>query len=302
MPTLDDYARQSRFTDPGRYAPLLDQLPASMPELAAVVHNVIAQYRGAGPTITGERLAEVDLRWLERILATDQARFPGAGLAEPRPRPERVAGCCRDFTLLAVAALRHRGLPARSRVGFAAYFTPGFHHDHVIAEYWDGARWVFVDAGIEPGTDWPPFDRCDLPCPLGAAAPVPAHYNTAAQAWAAHRAGAIDAERYGVDPDGTFRGAWFVRDEVFYELAHRQRDELLLWDVWGTLLDGDGDGDAIAALADEVAALLLAADGGDETAERELSDWYARDPRLHPGERVRSFSPTGNTAWIDLRR
>lgn len=48
------------------------------------------------------------------------------------------------------------------------------------------------------------------------------------------------------------------------------------------------------------AALLLAADQGDESAQRELADLYASDPRLHPGERVYCQSPTGATSWVDL--
>jgi len=62
-----------------------------------------------------------------------------------------------------------------------------------------------------------------------------------------------------------------------------------------TLDDGD------LGLVDEVAALLLAADDGDNAAERELSDRYAEDHRLHPGERIVSRSPTGTHRSVDLR-
>lgn len=55
-------------------------------------------------------------------------------------RGDRFVGCCRDFSLLFVAALRGRGVPARTRIGFAGYFAPDFHHDHVVAELWDGHR------------------------------------------------------------------------------------------------------------------------------------------------------------------
>jgi hypothetical protein len=299
MTSLADYARHSPYSDPGAHAPLLDALPTDVRELTAVVRNVVVHFRAAGITFTGDRLAEIDSRWLDRILATDQGRFP-VPLGEPRPEEQRVVGCCRDFTLLTVAALRHRGVPARSRVGFATYFGADWRHDHVIAEYWDGRRWVFVDAQPEPGPQWPAFDTCDMPYLVGAKPPAPPVFETAAQAWTAYRRGEIDADRYGVDPAMPFKGPRFVRDEVLIELAHRQRDELLLWDVWGDLSADMDAGLGDVGLVDEVAGLLLAADEGDEAAERELARRYAADPRLHPGATVECFSPTGRPAVVDL--
>lgn len=44
-----------------------------------------------------------------------------------------------------ISLLRHHGVPARSRIGFAGYFTQGWHHDHVVPEAWLGGRWVRCD-------------------------------------------------------------------------------------------------------------------------------------------------------------
>jgi transglutaminase superfamily protein len=196
------------------------------------------------------------------LLATDQRRFP-LSLTAPRPQRHRVVGCCRDFTLLTVAALRHQRVPARSRVGFASYFDQDFHCDHVVAEYWNGQRWVLVDAQLEP-TPTLPFDTCDIPHLVGTNPSSTTPFATAAQVWTAYRRGLLDIERFGVSPDHPLRGGWFVRNYVLHELAHRQRDELLLWDVWGAMatdLDRDLD------LIDQVATLLIAADDGDSSAE-----------------------------------
>ena len=294
MNGLDGYARQSPYSDPGRYARLFDALPTDVGELATVVRNVIVHYAAGGFTFTGERLAEIDHRWVDRILDTDQRRFDAA-LAQPRPAQERVVGCCRDFTLLTVAALRHQGVPARSRIGFASYFSPDFHYDHAIVDYWDGTRWVFLDAMLNPA-DWP-FDPGDLPRRVGAEPDEPPMFATAAQVWWAYRSGA-DVSSYGVAPNLPLRGPDFVGDYVILELAHRRREETLLWDVWGAMpLGGDGDPD----LLDEVAALLLAADCGDGDAERRLADRYRTDPRLHPTGTVRCVSPTGDYTVVDLR-
>lgn len=290
------YAHQSRFSDPGQYRDLLAALPANLPDLAAVVRNVLVHYRAAGITFTGDRLAEIDNRWVERILDTDQRRF-GSELVAPRPLAERVAGCCRDFTLLTVAALRERGVPARSRVGFAGYFRPPFHDDHVIVEYWVGDRWVFADAQLDPAQPWP-WDPCDMPRVVG---PVPATdlaFATAAQVWRSIRRGEVDPDQYGIDPSMPhFCGANVVRQYVLMELAHRCRDELLLWDIWGWAPDGTGADDG---LIDEVAQLPLAADAGDDRAEQELADRYATDPQLNPSGRVRCLSPSGLDEMVDI--
>src|SRR3712207_337329 len=150
---MPDYARHSPYSDPGPHAGLLAALPTDPAALSAVLRNVVVHYRASGIPFPDHRLAEIDSRWAERLLAVDKSRF-SAPLAQPRPEADRVAGCCRDYTLLAVAALRGHGVPARSRVGFASYFEPGFHHDHVVVEQWTGQRWRRFDAMLEPGGPW----------------------------------------------------------------------------------------------------------------------------------------------------
>jgi hypothetical protein len=277
---------QTVYSDPGRFAFLFDDLPTDPAELTAVVRNCVVHYVASGIKFEGERLAEINHRWMERALATDQRRH-GTPLAAPRPAEQRVVGCCRDFTLWTLAALRHRGVPARSRLGFARYFSPEWNYDHVVAEYWNGERWVWVDAQIDPAHGWP-FDHTDVPR---------GPFATAADVWSAYRAGELDVSTYGVAPGGAPHGAWFVRDQVIQEVAHRHGDELLLWDSWGDqgpdLVDG-------LDLIDEVAALLIAADGGSAVAERELAERYAADRRLRPGRVVRSNSPDGTVVDVDL--
>jgi len=70
---------------------------------------------------------------------------------------------------------------------------------------------------------------------------------------------------------------------VVFEVTHRFGDELLLWDSRGAT-DGGGDRELI----DEIAALLMRADAGDEAAETALARRYraahavARPGRLRP--------------------
>jgi len=285
-----DYAVQTDYSDPGVHARLFDALPDDVAGIAAVVRNLLIHYRGGGIEFTGERLAEIDHRWVEAMLTTDQKRN-GTALAEPREPFDRIVGCCRDFTLLTVSALRHKGIPARSRIGFADYFRGGYNHDHVVVEYWNGDRWVMTDAQLDPAGDHP-FDSLDMPR---------GPFQSAAEVWLGVRAGDLDADLFGVDPGLPIGGGWFIRNYVHFQLAHLQGDELLLWDNWGTMsptLDG-----ADVDLTDEIATLLVASDNGDETATKELADRYQTNSDLRPTGRSYITSPTGAPhTWIELVR
>lgn len=288
----DRLARQSTYSDPRAHAALVAEVPADLPGLAAVTRNLVVHYRADGEVFTGDRLAEINSRWVERILAVDQARN-AAPLAEPRALRDRVAGCCRDFALLSVAFLRDKGIPARSRIGFAGYFVPGWHHDHVVTEMWNGERWVRADTELDPAGDWG-FDPLDIPL-VGDPAPP---FETAAEVWRKYRAGVVDVDTYGVDPNVPIGGAWFVRNYVLYELAHLQGDELLLWDCWGAVTgELDGDLDRI----DRIAELLLGVDADDDTTATELDRLYAEEPDLRPQGEVLCFMPEHEPFPVALR-
>jgi hypothetical protein len=280
MRSLDHWVRHSAYSDPGRHRALLEDLPADVSSVCGAARNVIGHYREELTELPEARRDEVNSRWLQRILEVDQARHPRP-LTRPRPSDDRVAGCCRDHTLFVVGALREHGVPARSRIGFAGYFTPGFHHDHVVAEYWDGTRWVRTDPEL-PDADGRGFDPRDMP--TGPAAP----FVTAGEAWRGHRSGKLDADTYGVLPGSEFRGPDLIARYVVYEVAHRFGDELLLWDDW------DGVREPDPAWLDHLAGLLAAADAGSTGAEDELARLHAEDARLRPGPTVVQHSPFGD--------
>ena len=297
-----DWAEHTPFSDPGPHARVLAGVEPHAEPVHAAVTGLVAHYRAETAVLDDARVAEVDLRWCERILDAGLARSPQlAG----RSSQLRGGGCCRDHTLLAVAVLRQHGVPARSRVGFSAYFVPDFHVDHVVVEQWDGARWVLWDAELPAGYGaapfaGEPFDVRDIPTGVGAP------FVTAAQAWLAHRTDGLDLTRFGVGPGTDIGGRDFVRAYVRLEAAHRRGDELLLWDVWGPGAETAGPEDPIGSpddadrLADEVADLLVRADAGDARAESALASRYADDERLHPGRVLRTWSPLGRTGTTDL--
>lgn len=285
MTSPDRFAAHTPYSDPGRHAPLLRE-PDGIEEISSTVSNLVLHYRAEESLLRDDRRDEINSRWVSVILDLDQARHPGSVLT-PRPPDDRVAGCCRDHSLLAVAMLREKGIPARTRVGFAGYFRPDFHADHVVVEWWTGTRWQRFDPELEQGTR--DFDIRDLA--KGEGAP----FETAAEVWTGYRAGRLDPETYGVNPGTELAGPGFIRAYVIMELNHRYGNELLLWDEIGTEIS-DTD-------ADELAELLIKADAGDEAAEAQLEQRYLADSRLRPGDTVTQLSPYGDPpVTVDLRR
>ena len=96
---LDYYATPGPLTDAGRHSERLRDLPADVNQLVEMVHRVGIF----------DHLFAVDDRPLNATRA-----------------PDRRIGCrCHAFTKLIVTMLREKGIPARSRCGFATYFNPG---------------------------------------------------------------------------------------------------------------------------------------------------------------------------------
>lgn len=277
------YTTQSVWTDPGRHAPLFDALPDDIAALCAVVRNITLHYR-AGPRVGFDipqgRLAEIDTRFcelmLERIVTLD--RRP---LAEPRTPDRRLIGCCRDASLLLCSMLRHKGIPARVRYGFAPYLsTNGFNGDHAVVEYWDGERWLLADAeqGLPAisfeGTTFSPLD-----IPRGP-------YLTAGMAWQMVRSGKADETSFGVSPE--LCGLPEIRVALLVDIAMQNKSETLLWDVWGIgVIDHENTADDLALL-DRAAS--LSADTDVEASFPGIRQIF-EDERMRVPETVTCLSP-----------
>lgn len=299
MDELAYYAAQSPITDPGREAKLLVDLPATIPALCGVVQGLYVHYQGAeryGYKIPPERLLEVDLRYVELMLARI-VELDDRPLVAARPPERRLVGCCRDAATLLCALARHQGIPTRVRFGFAAYFKdpePGFLPSHVIAEFWDArqSRWRLADPELDEAAVQEHgigFDVCDVPRDA---------FLTAGEAWHRCRAGAVDPDRFGVYSGGSMRGLPFVRGNLIEDLAAQNKIELLCWDAWGLMLRGMGAlSDAELELLDRAAALTEA--GSDSLPQ--VRAFYEADPRLKVPSSVVCYSPVGPTSEVTLR-
>jgi hypothetical protein len=300
--TTSAYAAQSPVTEPGAFANRLDAVPDDIASIKDVARQLVFHYRGDGDWaehgIAAERIGEIDTRYADAMFRR-LFELKDAPLTEPRQPGERLVGCCRDFTVLFLAIARHKGIPARSRVGFATYFAPGWNVDHVVAEVWDAGegRWRLVDAELDAGhvdsTDDTELDPLDLPRD---------RFITGPQAWLACRAENADPERFVVAPDLDIpdtRGWPYLMHNLVHDLASLNRHEMLLWEDWGILLHDEPMLPDHLDLLDQTAALMMAPDSTPAT----LGELYARDEFRVPST-ITSFSParTDIPFTVDLPR
>lgn len=272
---LDYYTGQSVASSPGRHAALVDELPSKPGDVARAVQGLLIYEWVAKPLygvdLPDERRAETHLRTVEDLVEAMLALDDRALTARRKPE-HRVVGICRHFMLLAVAILRHHGIPARSRGGFGNYFVTDKYEDHWVCEYWDhaGQQWKlldpqfdekFIDAlGIE-------HDITDVPREK---------FWTASAAWRACRSGEADPMDFGIQTHG-MRGLWFVAGSLVRDLATLNKVEVLPWDVWGEQPPPDTDvTPEVLTLFDELAELTADPDMNHE----QIRSRFTTDARL----------------------
>jgi hypothetical protein len=234
------------MSSPGAQARLLDGLPRDVGAMAAalqglLIHEHMPDFYGV--TLSDRQRLEPHVRGVEQILDRIAAHDPRP-IGEARIPAERFACCCRHYTLMLVAMLRHHGIAARARCGFGAYFVKDMFIDHWVAEYWNEPqrRWVMVDAQMDArqrerfGID---FDPLDVPRQK---------FLVAGDAWKLCRDGKADPKAFGVLD---MFGLWFIASNVIRDVAALNNHEMLPWDVWGgmTRLDSELDMDFIDRLA-----------------------------------------------------
>jgi hypothetical protein len=298
MDPLAYYATQSTLTEPGKYAELFTDLPHTIDGLCRVVHGVYIHYMEGemyGYKIPEERLAEVNLRYMENMLGRI-IELDARPLTEPRSPEKRLVGCCRDATVLFCAMARHQGIPTRARVGFAGYFTkldPDFNCSHVVAEIWDSSarHWRLVDPELDDRAIQENdirFDVHDVPRD---------QFLVGGKAWQMCRASEADPNKFGVSGFGDMKGLPFVRGNLIQDLAAQNKMELLNWDCWGLMLRGMGEHtDEELRLLDKVAVLTQA---GHE-ALPEIQAIYEAEADLKVPRVVMCYNPVGKSSEVTL--
>lgn len=295
MTPQDFYKTQSPFSDPGAYAYLFDQLPDDLPAMCRVVQTTYRHYYECKkiPQLQ-PRMTEVNTRYVSDILARMLALDPRP-LTEERPLEKRFIGCCRDAALLLCAMLRHKGVPARTRVGFAAYIrlpnVTDFYVDHVVTEYWDDGRWKLSDPEQSMeliAHNNIAFDVLDIPRD---------QFVIGGQAWQMCREKRAKPDSFGGHPRDQFKGWWALRNRLVHDLATLNKVEMLLWDDWGWT-----DMRIKLAASDQKQLDKLAefTQQGDEIFEK-LQLIYQGDTRFRAPRTVMSYSPSQPPQRVTLK-
>lgn len=288
--TKDFYSQQGIITEPGEFRDRLQDLPPGIPELVKIVQGLLIHVFWAeryGLKLTEERQQEVQLRrvqnQLNRIFELDQQPLTVA-----RPVEKRLVGNCRDFSVLLCSLLRDKGIPARARCGFGAYFRPGKFEDHWVCEYWDSQqnRWRLVDAQLDELQKQAlaiEFDTLDVPRD---------QFIVGGKAWQWCRQNQANPDDFGI---ADMKGLWFIRGNLVRDIAALNKVELLPWDSWGAADCQDSQ------LTEEDLELL---DRGAELTmpevvnESQVRGLY-RDSRLTVPEKFNSYT-VGGVAEISL--
>jgi excinuclease ABC subunit A len=231
---LTYYTHQSPLSDPGTYRELFDPLPDKPDQLAEIVqglllHKLAAEHEqvSLGPQQRAEqRLRTVEER-LERMISVDPAP-----LVQGRGASQRQVGVCRDFALLHVAMLRHKGIPARMRVGFAKYLDADgpYWIDHWISEYWHAGeeRWVLCDAQLDPLMR----EQLGLPDDFSEVR-AEIDFVVAGRAWRLVREGQAHSSLYRFN--GHWKGLPCIRGNLLHDFQALNQVELGVYDYWDSL-------------------------------------------------------------------
>jgi Transglutaminase-like superfamily len=226
MPDVIDYSAPGPLTDLSAVPRDVLETTASEPEdvCALVSPLVIQPHEAEALGVQARRLDERNLRSATGIVNALLAVDP-APLRVPRAPGSRVVGTCRHFAVLACALLRHRGIPARARCGFATYFQSGKGLDHWVIEYWHAgaSQWTRLDV-----------EYLGRELPVRPADLRPGEFLTGGEAWAAQRNGQIDAAGFGVYGTQNW-GSAEIRGNAIRDLAALNKVEMLPWDEWGRM-------------------------------------------------------------------
>ena len=103
---------------------LAESLPTDPRAICQAVQSLVIQPRDARGRHPRRAHPEKNLRSAAAIVDALIAQDPRP-LSDARTAERRVVGTCRHFATLATALLRFRGVPARARCGFGAYFVKG---------------------------------------------------------------------------------------------------------------------------------------------------------------------------------
>ncbi|MEV6478431.1 transglutaminase-like domain-containing protein [Streptomyces sp. NPDC051576] len=302
--SLAFYTIHSTFSDPGALAHRYADLPRDPAQLARITRDLLIhrlEDEFFDHTHATDRLHnDAETRYIDDVLRILVERDP-APLDRRRATGDRFVGVCRDFALLHCSFLRHAGIPARIRTGFADYFgsedSDRFHGDHVVTEYWhDDRGWLLADSQLTDPVimaQWNiGFDPMDVPRD---------RFLVSGEAWRAIREDGADPETFGLHPpnEGPFWGERFVAGSIRLDLASLNKVETLLWDVWSE--DEGNPGEPLpepSRLFYDRVAPVVSGEVSFEAARKLFAD----DDILRTPPTVTCYAPFNGPGLVTLRQ
>ncbi len=287
---LDFYTQHSPYTDPGKFAPRFNDLPADPPAIVRAIQGlIIAPYDYAlqprNLHLEDIKDAAFGIRVMEQFIAK-LLSISEVPLEQPRPPRLRLGVNCRNFATLLVAILRHKGIAARERVGFEGYLGGKIHYEHRIAEYWHArqGRWLRADAMVDPLLKVAQRISVDT-LDIGPGDP----FFTAAEVWLRSRAGSLNPLQFG-DSEIDI-GLPPIRYALLHDFDALNKFEVRGDDAWGELIEKPEDeltADDLRFL-DEVARLTCEPDANlDLLLALHTESQYGREVRAAALHRLNS--------------
>lgn len=233
------YAQQSIITDPRKHVDLFANLPTDISSLVRIVQGLIIQY------VVGEfydvhfstrQRREVYFRSVAQILNRIREMDP-APLTVSRDPKQRFVGHCRDTAVLLVSMLRHQGVPARVRSGYARYIPGPITQERWFAEYWemDQNRWIVVDPSQDDilqervKAEFKGYNPLDLS--------YFEHVYLGGHVWQLCRREQAKPTEFGINK--RFKGWFYIRANLLHDLDALNKIEPAPWDFWGDLIRQD---------------------------------------------------------------
>lgn len=229
---LNYYRSHSLWTNPGEQKTMFDGIPDDIPSIVKSVQGVLIH----GGLVWLYRLEPSEeqnngflIRRIEELLRRVKI-LDNSSLTVQRPNEKRLVVNCRQFAVLTCSILRHKGIPARARAGYALYtWGREKYENHWICEYWnkDKQKWIQVDAQIDDRQrEFMHINFNTLNMPEG-------KFVNAGEGWKRYRDGKANLKDFGLGGKDGWNGiGWdMVMQNVTCDAMALNKKELLPWDV-----------------------------------------------------------------------
>jgi hypothetical protein len=231
MDKLKFYSGQGNRTEIN--ASEFKELPNNIKKIVKIIQGLLIHKLAVEKlNFSKEKLNEVNLKSVEQMIQKIKSLDPSSLLVS-RKDNKKIIVICKHFAMLLTSILRSKGIPSRTRCGFATYFEGGWLEDHWICEYWNETekRWIMVDAQIDnklikklhlnPNR----FNPLDL---------KKGQFFYGGGIWKLYRKGVGDSKICGFSPTNEF-GEWYIRGNMIrdfwslnkIEYNYKEKNELI---------------------------------------------------------------------------